>query len=148
MDYLKVLKLKQTFNPEYLLINCGLHDIKTNTKTGKKQISIGCYISNLDSIINITKEMSLKLIWINTTPVCDSIHNTKNMGFYRFNKDVELYNKISDSICKVNNIPIIDLYSFSSKFPLSAYKDHVHYESKYQKLQALYITEFIKNTIQ
>lgn len=146
LDYLKHFKETDvSFNDDIILLNCGLHDIKTDPANNKKAVSIYEYKSNLSSIYQIIKKLNKKLIWINTTPVNDSIHNSKQVGFYRYNKDVENYNSIADSFFTEHNVPIIDLYSFTKSFPKEAYSDHVHFKPKYAQLQAKYIAEFILN---
>ncbi|VBB43697.1 conserved hypothetical protein [uncultured Paludibacter sp.] len=143
--YLKTL-LKQKKDINLILLNCGLHDIKTDKKTRKKTIPVELYKQNLDSIFKVVKKQNIPLIWINTTPVNDSIHNSKNVGFYRYNADVIKYNLAADSICKKHKIKQIDLYNFTSKFPITAYKDHIHYFNEYARLQAAYIAGFVQAT--
>lgn len=132
---------KVKFNDDIVLLNCGLHDIKTNPETGKKQIELREYISNLDSISNLLLAMQKIVIWINTTPVNDSIHNSKQVGFHRYNKDVNDYNLAADGLFKSKKIQIIDLNSLSKSFPKEAYSDHVHYKSEYSIIQAKFIAE-------
>lgn len=131
------------FNDDIILLNCGLHDIKTDPKTGLVAISLNEYKSNLDSIYQIIKHLNKKLIWINSTAVNDSIHNSKPVGFYRFNNDVIKYNSAADSIFNSYRIPIIDLYSYSKSFPLNSYSDHIHYKTEYSKLQAKFISDIL-----
>ena len=146
LDYLKHYSENEiNFEDDIILLNCGLHDIKTDPVTGKKAINLAEYISNLDSIFNIILSLDKKLIWINSTPVNDSIHNSRQTGFYRFNNDVIKYNLAADSICKFYKIPVIDLYLYSSSFPLDAYSDHVHYKQQYSRLQAKFISDYLKN---
>lgn len=145
LDYLLTLAADKKFHTDLLVLNCGLHDIKTDFKTGEKVIEPNAYKKNLDSIFKLGKKMKLRMIWVNITPIYDSIHNSKKVGFYRYNKDVIEYNRIADSICLKKHIPIIDLYSFSKKFPVSAIADHVHFKPEYAKLQAAYIAGFIEN---
>lgn len=147
LNYLK-LKLKEpNFKPDYLLLNCGLHDIKHDIKTDTIQISESEYRSNLTEIFRLLKRKKIKPIWINTTWVDDSIHNTKSKAFKRYNTDVLRYNQIADEVCKKGNIPIIDLYSFSKNMGPDKFKDHVHYVQEAQKAQAKYIADFIVSTL-
>lgn len=144
LNYLKSLAKDKKSHFDLLILNCGLHDIKTNPETGLKAISPNLYRNNLDSIFIIVKKMKLKLIWINTTPVNDSIHNHSQVGFLRFNRDVILYNHIADSICNRQHIRIIDLYNFSKIFPVSAIADHVHFKPEFARLQAAYIAGYLE----
>lgn len=144
LDYFKHFHEKEiNIKDDIILLNCGLHDIKTDIKTNQKQVSLAEYCQNLNSIYSIINNLGYKLVWINTTPVIDSIHNTSNVGFYRYNKDVIEYNTCVDSLFTKKNVPIIDLYSFSKSFPRDAYKDHVHFQPKYAELQAAFISNFL-----
>ena len=87
--------------------------------------------------------MSTRLIWIRSTPVVDSIHNTK-VHFKRFNKDVMRYNHLADSVMNAAQVPIIDLYSFTLKFGNDNYEDHVHFKKHIRIKQARYIAREIK----
>ncbi len=136
-------KAEIKFNDDIILLNCGLHDIKTDPKTGMVAISLIEYKSNLDSIYQIIKHLNKKLIWINSTPVNDSIHNSKQVGFYRFNNDIIKYNSAADSIFNSYQVPIIDLYTSSKTFPAKSYSDHVHYKTEYSKLQAKFISDIL-----
>ena len=107
-------KLKDpNFKPDYLLLNCGLHDIKRNPVSNKIQVGEIEYRENLLAIYRLLKSKKIQLIWVRTTPVVDRIHNKTQMEFFRFDSDVQAYNKIADELCRINRIPIIDLYSFT-----------------------------------
>lgn len=143
--YLKELSKDKGFHTDVLLVNCGLHDTKTHPETGKKQVSLEEYRHNLDTIYRLSKKMNVKLVWVNCTPVNDSIHNSKGVAFHRYNRDAIRYNEVADSLFGAKRVPVIDMYSFSSRFPLDAYMDHVHYSMEYRKLQAAYIASFLNN---
>ena len=145
VEYLRTLQKDKNFKADILLVNCGLHDIKTDRKTGKKAIELGEYKSNLKELSKLAKKMKLNLVWITSTPVNDEIHNSKNVGFFRYTKDAEEYNKAAKSYFEKEKIPIIDLNVFSQTFPLEAYSDHVHYKTEYAQLQAAFIAGFLIN---
>lgn len=145
LNYLRTLKADKNFHADLMLLNCGLHDIKTDRKTGKVVIDSKQYSLNMDTIFRLLQKMKQPVLWVKTTTVNDSIHNSKNVGFFRYNTDVIRYNHIADSLCFRYKIPVIDLYSFSAGFTLKAYADHVHYKPEYARLQAAYIACFIAN---
>jgi lysophospholipase L1-like esterase len=133
-------KLKDdSFKPDYILMNCGLHDIKRNPVTNKIQVSGQEYRENLEAIVQLLHEKHIRLIWIRTTPVVDSIHNAKQRAFQRFAEDVGIYNKIADEVCLKFNIPEIDLFAFSERLGIEQFIDHVHYREPARDLQAAYI---------
>lgn len=148
LSYLKELSSDPSFKADVLLLNCGLHDVKTDPKTGKRQVELDEYRSNLDQIRRLARKMKLQLVWVNSTPVNDSIHNSKGVAFHRYNRDALRYNAVADSLFSRHGVPVIDLYSFSEKFPLSAYMDHVHYREEYRALQAAYIAGFLETVRQ
>lgn len=139
ITYLKELKENSNFKTDYLLINCGLHDIRKTAENDSPQVSLEQYSKNLTEIISISRELGAKLIWINTTPVNDSIHNSI-VGFKRYNEDVIKYNIESTKIMKEMGIPIIDLYTFTMKFIPEAYIDHVHFNIEVRQKQADFIS--------
>jgi len=145
LNYLRTLKANQNFHADLMLLNCGLHDIKTDRKTGEVLIDSKQYSLNLDTIFRLLRKMRQPVIWVNTTPVNDTIHNSKNVGFYRYNADVVRYNQIADSLCLKYKIPVINLYCFTLTFSTAAYADHVHFKPEFTKLQAAYIAGFISN---
>ena len=83
---------------DILLVNCGLHDIRSNRATLEKQISEEEYARNLEDIVAMGKEIANKFIWITTTHVDDTIHNKRKEGSFRFNQDVKKYNVPKDLI--------------------------------------------------
>ena len=139
VEYLETLQKDKNFKVDILLVNCGLHDIKTDRKTGKKAIELGEYRANLKEIFKFAKKVKLKLVWITSTPVNDEIHNSKNVGFFRYTKDAEAYNEAAKDYFIKEKIPVIDLNAFSRTFPLDAFADHVHYKPEYAQLQAAFI---------
>jgi len=144
LKYLKSRLDESDFNPDYVLLNCGLHDMKRNPQTNEIQVSELDYRSNLTEIFRALKKKGIKPIWITTTAVVDSIHNARSGSFKRYNADVIKYNEIAKQICTSKKIPIIDLYTFTKQFGVDQYIDHVHYKAETQKLQAKYIAEMLE----
>lgn len=144
LAYLTTKMNDPDFKPDYLLLNCGLHDIKHELTSGKIQVTEKEYHENLNSIIKLLRKKHIQLIWISTTAVVDSIHNTKSRSFHRFAADLNTYNQIANEVCERNNIPVIDLYSFTLKLGDGQFIDHVHYNEQTRSLQAAYIAGFIQ----
>ena len=133
---------------DILLVNCGLHDIRSNRATLEKQISEEEYARNLEDIVAMGKEIANKFIWITTTHVDDTIHNKRKEGSFRFNQDVKKYNEIANIIMEKHNIPIIDLYTFTNKLRSDdMYRDHVHFTDNISKLQAKFIYKELKDEL-
>lgn len=128
---------------DYIILNCGLHDIKTNPQTGKRQIPIGQYRKNLEKILSVVKKLNVKLIWVRTTPCDEKIHNSKCKSFYRFSADVKKYNRVADNIMKKHNVPVIDLYTFTLNLGENLYCDHVHFRIHIREKQASFIAGWL-----
>ncbi len=128
-------------NADFLLLNCGLHDIKVYDDDNIKQVDPGLYESNLKAIVKIVSTMGLKLIWIRITPVSDTVHNSGNAGFKRFSVDVDAYNEIADAVMKDAGISSIDLNTFTGNLGdmLDLYEDHIHFKEHVREKQAAFI---------
>ena len=145
IEYLNTLKNNPDFKADILLLNCGLHDIKRDVRTGEIAVPLNEYKANLEKIYHLAQSLNLQLIWVSSTPVDEKIHNTKSLPFNRYNKDVLAYNKTATRFFSKKNIPIIDLYEFSAKFGTEGYMDHVHYKPEYAARQARFIADYIKH---
>ena len=133
---------------DMLLINCGLHDIRTDRENFKKQTEEKVYEKNLNKIIELGNQLSNKLIWISTTHINNEIHNSRKGGYLRYNEDVEKYNQIANNIMQQNNIEIIDLYKFTKKLECKEmYRDHVHFKDNISKKQAEYIYKTLNHLL-
>lgn len=128
---------------DYFLFNCGLHDIKTNPISKKKQTPLLKYGKNLLLILQKLNRFADHVIWINSTPVNDTRHNTRCKDFFRYNKDLLVYNSVAKNIMQKHNIPIIDLYSFTRKCGHNLFTDHIHFKKTIYLKQSIYIARFL-----
>jgi len=124
---------------DVLLLNCGLHDIKTDNRTGVTQVPLARYEQNLSAVLNLIEPQHVRLAWVSTTPVEDHRHNRLNREFKRYNRDVIAYNRVASGLMNARNVPVIDLYTFMCNLDLDLYCDHVHFTEKVRALQASYI---------
>ena len=145
LAYLKIKVKEPGFKPDYLVLNCGLHDIKHNVPEGKIQVNETEYRQNLLGIMAVLREKNIGLIWISTTAVVDSIHNKKSNSMKRYAADVETYNKIADELFNDNHVPIVDLFSFTQKLGVEQFIDHVHYNEQTRAMQGAYLAGFIQS---
>lgn len=152
-DSKQVIKYLQQMNNkkvkyDLLLINCGLHDIRTERNTQKKQTTPEEYEENLQKIITIGKKIAHQMIWISTTHVNDELHNKRKKGYLRYNQDVEKYNEIAQKVMEQNQMETIDLYQYTKRLEENdMYRDHVHFTDRISQKQAEFIVESIKNII-
>ncbi|MDR3577804.1 MAG: SGNH/GDSL hydrolase family protein [Anaerolineaceae bacterium] len=148
LQYLQSRYQNSGFKPETVLINCGLHDIKRDQKTGKVAVDAKEYESNLNAIERLIGSHGGKMLWISTTPVDDARHNSLSTAFFRYNADVIHYNTIAATVCAKLHVPIIDLYTFTAHFGNGHYIDHVHYDEATRALQAAYIAGFVQSWLE
>ena len=143
LEYLEARAVKAKIDADYILINCGLHDIKTDPKTDKKQIPIEQYTANLKKIIDVTQKSGLKVIWIRTTPADEAVHNTIQPDFKRFKADCIAYNEAADKVMADAGVPSIDLYTFTNNLDDDVYCDHVHFHENVREKQAAFIAGYL-----
>jgi lysophospholipase L1-like esterase len=148
LAYLKTKVAEPGFRPDVLLLNCGLHDIKLNPKTQTHQVDSASYSQNLHAIYSLLKKQKIPLVWVRSTAVVDSIHNSRSTAFHRHARDLDAYNRIADEVWKEHRVPVIDLYSFTQNLPGNNYIDHVHYNENTRALQAAYIAGYLTQYLQ
>jgi hypothetical protein len=145
VEFMQFLVKKGGFDRDYLLVNCGLHDIKTDPETEEKQINIGDYTENLKKIAVLAEKLKTKLIWVRTTQVDDEQHNSRCKDFHRYGADQIIYNEAADLVMEEFGVPMIDLCDFTAKLGSveEIFCDHVHFNDHVRKLQAAYIAGFL-----
>ncbi len=133
---------------DVLVVNCGLHDIKTNPQVGTRQVAPEDYRSNLEKIVTVSGSICEQLIWVSTTPCIDAIHNSRNTSFHRFRADVLAYNDIADEVMTAAGVPTIDLFDLTVELEKEIgeviYKDHVHFTPEIGRIQAAYIAGSVR----
>ncbi len=130
---------------DILLINCAMHDIRVDRNSLEKQVKENEYKNNLSKMIDIAKDMSNKVIWVTSTPLNETIHNSRKEGYLRFSKDLETYNNIAKEVITSKNVEEIDLYSFTKSLGEEIYCDHVHFTEEVRKLQGAYIAGYLES---
>ena len=125
---------------DILLLNCGLHDIRRSENRDSRQVEADEYRSNLERICDLACKMSEKVLWVESTPVADDIHNTLSKSMKRYNRDLLEYNKIAKSVMAGSGIQIIPLYSYANSLGENAYCDHIHFNESTREKQAEFIS--------
>lgn len=151
LAFLRAKLAAADFKPDVLLLNCGLHDLKTDPLTGQKQVAPDDYRANLAAICQLVKDVIPLTVWVRTTPVDDALHNSVQNEFHRYQADVKRYNAIAEEVMQAAGYPIIDLHGFTQKLipifleesdfreNIDIYVDHVHFAERVENLQAAYI---------
>lgn len=145
LAYLKSKVAEPDFRPDVLLLNCGLHDIKLDVKTRTYQVDSASYRQNLHAIYALARKHNIPLVWVRSTAVVDSIHNSRSTAFHRHAKDLDAYNRIADEVWHQYKVPLVDLYEFTRSLPGNNYIDHVHYNENTRAMQAAYIAGFLNH---
>jgi len=143
LEYLRYKFSLPEFHPDYLLVNCGLHDLKIEKGQSAPQVSPDQYEKNLDAIFSLAKQHKTTLIWLRTTPVHDEKHSQRDSTFHRYDRDVEAYNEIADRVAQTHGIPLIDLSHFTKILGPDATSDGVHYIESVRQQQAAFIAGFL-----
>jgi lysophospholipase L1-like esterase len=134
--------------PDYLLLNCGLHDLRAHPGDQSiHQVEIKDYRQNLDTIISLLHRENIYVIWVRTTPVVDSIHNSLSSSFHRYLADVEAYNTVADQVMEQHGVPSVDLFTFTQQAGPGVFYDHAHFTRGFQKLQAAFIAGALSQII-
>ena len=140
LAYLRTRCADEIFQPDLLVLNCGLHDIKRTLTAKTLQIDPGSYATNLRAIVTLLRERHIALAWVRTTPAVEAIHNAKNRDFHRFAADVDDYNRIADGIMSEAGAKVLDLHRFTNtQGGDERFCDHVHFTDQIRRLQAAYI---------
>jgi hypothetical protein len=124
---------------DILLLNCGLHDLRTDPQSGEKQVPIEEYGRNLRSILGLAQGMGVHTVWVRTTPIDDEQHNGRGVGFKRYERDVVRYNEVADTVMGEYGVPVVDLYAFTKDLGDDVYSDHAHFTEAVRALQAAFI---------
>lgn len=145
LTYLRTRENDPNFQPDVLLLNCGMHDVKRHPVSKYIAIDSASYRQNLEAIYQLLSKKRIPIIWVRTTGVIDSLHAAKSKAFDRYQKDVDEYNAIADQVFNQHKVPIIDLYSFTKGLGDDRYADHAHFTPKVIDAQAVLIADYLKN---
>jgi len=143
LAYLEAMQQAGGIRADHLLLNCGLHDLKTDPETKERQVPLAQYRENLKAIIECVRTMDLDLIWIRTTPCDEMVHNKPGMQFHRFAADCKAYNAAADEIMQTAGVKWIDLHTFTLNLGSDLFCDHVHFHEPIREKQAAYIAGWL-----
>jgi lysophospholipase L1-like esterase len=124
---------------DLLLLNCGLHDLRTDPATGAHQIPLDQYGANLREILGVVKSMGLQPVWVTITPVLESVHNGPDRPFHRFNRDLDAYNATAREIMLAGGALVLDLHAFTANLGPEVFTDGVHFVPEASAFQAAFL---------
>lgn len=137
--FLQTMLPRSEFSSQWIVFNCGLHDIKTDPASGQRQVEPDDYARNLDGIIGLIRAHYKAPVWISTTPVDDARHREHCPEVSRFQKDVDTYNELARQVMEAQGVPAFGLHDFTTRLEGELYMDHVHYTDSIRQLQAAYL---------
>ena len=144
LAFLRACQKTGGLEADVLLLNCGLHDIKTDPATGLRQVPLAEYRANLQQIVALVRRMGVELVWVRTTPCDEAVHNRPGMAFHRFAADAEAYNAAADEIMAAAGVETIDLHTFTRNLGPDLYVDHVHFHEHVREKQAAYLAGWLE----
>ena len=148
LAYLDGLRAAGRAKIDYLMVNCGLHDVKRDLVDARPLTPLAQYAANLSAIAELARAFGARLIWVRATPVIDAIHNNApDMAFHRFAADVAAYNEVADAVMRKAGACIIDLHGFTQALGPDVYCDHVHFTPEVARLQAAFIAGCLSQII-
>ena len=146
LSFLRMEEELENLNYDYLLLNCGLHDIAFDPGNPDHRVPETRYRENLEAVVDMMKAHGIKVIWVTTTPVDDERHNAR-ASFKRYNRDVLRYNAIAAEIMQKNAIPTIDLYAFTDALEGEKFVDHVHFLVEVREKHAAFLAKELEKII-
>lgn len=148
LEHVEFLLKTGVWHPDLFVLNCGLHDIKTNPATGEKQVPLADYAKNLEAIFTSLKAKGIRTLWVRTTPVMTEVHNGALKEFHRFAEDVLAYNEVADEAVARFNVETADLFGFTEWLGgAERFCDHVHYAEPVRMLQAAFLNGVIRTLL-
>ncbi|MEX2606842.1 MAG: SGNH/GDSL hydrolase family protein [Kiritimatiellia bacterium] len=139
LAYLRGRRRTDPIDADILLLQCGLHDMRTDPKTGKRRVEPADFAANLHAALVEAANMGLEVVWLRITPVVDEVHNRLSTAFHRFSADVDTYNELADHIMEKLGIQVIDLHCLCATQVPHDLIDHIHYNEKARREQAAFI---------
>ncbi len=140
LDYIRAMRAWEAWRPDVLVLNCGLHDIKTDPATGERQVPLTQYRENLRTILAQLQGLKTRLVWVRTTPSEDAVHNKPDSTFHRHAADVTAYNAAADKLMASAGARIADLFTFTRNLGGSEiFCDHVHFTDPVRAQQAAFL---------
>jgi len=143
LEFLRNKAAEGGIDADILLLNCGLHDLRTDPATGRKQVPLAEYERNLRSILDVVRAMRPKPVWIRTTPCDERAHNRPGTTYHRFAADCAAYNEAADRVMAEAGVPTIDLFTFTLGLGPDLYCDHVHFREPIRRRQGEYIAQWL-----
>jgi hypothetical protein len=141
LAYLHTLDAIPAFHPDLVLLHVGFHDIKTDVKTGLRQVSHQQFEQNLQSIAQWFLSRKITLAWLRAGPLDESLHNARQPAFHRYEKDIDACNRSGQAIMRRHQHHVLPFDQFTRNLgPMATtLKDHIHFKDDIVRQQAAYL---------
>lgn len=140
--------VQNSLRPDILLLNAGHHDIRRPPPDRKIKTDIEKYRDNLEKIIAQAKKITPHVVWVLTTQLDEKRHNRLNpKNIQRLEKDDKAYNQQALEIMKQNDVPVINLRTFTAGLEGDTLADHIHFTEGIRKKQATFISQWLKDYV-
>ena len=144
LAYVEAMLAGGTWRPDLLLLNCGLHDLRTDPATGAKQVPLEQYRRNLRRIASLLGRAHVRTVWVRTTPIDDVAACRPGAAFHRHAADVQAYNAAADEVMATAGAAVLDLFGFTRGLGGSeVFADHAHFAEPVREKQAAFIAGFV-----
>lgn len=144
LAYVEAMLAGGTWRPDLLLLNCGLHDLRTDPATQAKQVPLQQYRRNLRRIASLLGRAQQRTVWVRTTPIDDAAACRPGAAFHRRAADVQAYNASADEVMAAAGMAILDLFGFTHGLGGSeVFADHAHFAEPVREKQAAFVAGFL-----
>jgi len=147
LEYVRRRRERNPIAADLLVLNCGLHDLRTDPVSQEKRIPLAEYGANLRAILDEAAAMGLGVAWVRITPVDERLHNARCQKFHRFAADVDAYNRTADEVMRAAKVPLIDLHAFTLPLMPGALIDHVHFNEFTREQQGAFIASSVATLV-
>jgi len=132
----------------YFIFAFGANDAAFKIKEQVFRLSIDEYEANIRKIIELTKEYSDNIVFLNTTPVDESkTDGVLNPSKSRKNEYVDKYNEVLAKVCSEKGIGLIDINTEFKKneYIKLLYEDGLHPNTKGHQVILDLMKEYLKD---
>jgi lysophospholipase L1-like esterase len=140
--------------PDVVHLNCGLWDLIVSTNTGKAQVSVDEYKSNLEKVFErLRQETRATVIWTTTTPVDETKQiNPRPKGYgriVRHEAEVKAYNRASVDVAKRHGLKVDDLFEVMTRAGRDEHikDDGVHFNEAGSELLGQAVANVIRSSL-
>ncbi|ASK26478.1 SGNH/GDSL hydrolase family protein [Neisseria chenwenguii] len=129
-------------------LNCGLHDIRIDANKTRPITDPAAYRRNLVQIFDHLKQTGANVIWANSTPFLEGVHNLVKPS-RRYLADLHGRNLAAEALAAEYGFSVNDLYSLMYKQDLTALMvyDGLHFNEAGSRILGEAVVEAVKKQV-